>query len=272
VLDVGLIGAGAIGARVARALSDGAVPGARVASLYTRTDRRARDVVTALDADREIRVASGPAQVGSRSDVVVEAASQSALEESATDVLATGADLVALSVGAFRDADFLSEVRSVAEENHARVHVPSGSIGCLDAVAALGNAPLDAVELRCYRPSKYFGPYVDEGVALDDLEDGAVIFDGTAAEAAAAFPAHMNVAVAVALAARVDPGDVAVHIEVDSSAPRARYVVSARGAGGSLEAEILNVRTHSSPETGRINVLSVVETLRRLSDPVVVGT
>lgn len=272
MLDIGLVGTGAIGSRVARSVTDGMVPDARITCVHNRTPERARALVDSLEADGGIRVVSDPVRVAELSDVVVEAADQTVVEESAVDVLATGTDLVAMSVGAFRDPDLLAEVRRVGEENRARVRVPSGSIGGLDALGAIGNGSLDDVALHCYRPPEYMGPYVDDAVDLDSLNEGAVVFEGDASTAAEAFPSHMNVAVAVALTARVDPESVSVRIEVARSAPRARYVVRAGGSGGRIDAEILNFGTEAEPETGTINVLSIVETLRRVSDRVVVGT
>jgi aspartate dehydrogenase len=272
MLDVGVVGMGAIGSKVARRVVDGGVPDARLASVSSRTQDRVRAVVASLGPAADVHVASDPAAVAARADVVVEAAGQDVVEESAVEILERGADLVVLSVGAFRDEALLRAVRTAGELNDARVRVPSGAVGCLDAVGALGNTGFETLSLRCYRPPAYLEPYVDEGVALDDLEDGAVIFDGTAAEAAAAFPAHMNVAIALTLAARVDPGDVAVQVAVDRDAPRSRYVVEGRGRDGGVEAEIQNVETDEQPPQSGLTVNSVVETLRRVTDPVVVGT
>lgn len=272
MLDIGLVGTGAIGSRVAKSVTDGMVPDAQITCLHNRTRERARDLVDSLGADHEIRVVSEPVRVAEQADVVVEAASQTVVEETAVDILATGTDLIAMSVGAFRDPELLAEIRRVGLENDARVHVPSGSIGGLDALGAIGNGSLDDVTLLCYRPPEYMGPYLDDSADLDSLNEGEVVFEGNATSAAEAFPSHMNVAIAVALTARVDPDNVSVRIEVENSAPRARYFVRAEGSGGAIDAEILNYRTDTNPETGTINVLSIVEKLRRLSDSIVIGT
>lgn len=272
MLDVGIVGTGAIGARVAGRLADGVVPDARLTAVHNRTPERAHDLVASLDVDHDVAVVPDAVAVSERADVVVETAGQDALAASAVPILDGGTDLVAMSVGAFRDADLLADVRETARANDARVRVPSGSIAGLDAAGALGNGPLDEVALHCYRPAHYYGPYLGDGEDPADLSDGDVVFEGPADEAAEAFPSHMNVAMTVALNARVDPGAVTIHIEVESSAPRARYVVHADGPNGTLEAEYLNARTDSEPETGHCNVFSIVESLRRLVDPVVVGT
>lgn len=272
MLDIGVIGTGGIGSNLVDRVTDGAVPDARVTGVYNRTPERAREVVAAADATDEIAVVSGPLDLCDRADVVVEAASQQVVEQHAVDVVATGTDLVALSVGAFRDADLLAAVRTAADENDARVRVPSGAIAGLDGVGAVGNGPTEAVELVCHRPPSYLEPYVDDVDRLYDLPDGAAVFDGTAAEAAAAFPSHMNVAIALTLTARVDPSDVSVHIEVQREAPRSRYLVRAHGEAGSVEVEVENYRTPTEPETSSLIVNSAVETLRRLRNGVVVGT
>lgn len=103
--------------------------------MYNRTPERAHD----LDADHDVTVAPDAVAVADSTDAVVEVASQDALAELAVPVLATGADLVAMSVGAFRDPDLLADVRATAAANDARVRVPSGSIAGLDGLAALGN-------------------------------------------------------------------------------------------------------------------------------------
>lgn len=272
MLDVGLIGAGGIGSNLAQAVTDGRVPDARLTSVYNRTPERARDLVADLDTAHDVAVVEDAVAVARRADVVVEAAGQTVVEESATGILDAGADLVVMSVGAFRDASLLEEVRAAAEANDARVRVPSGAIAGLDGVAAIGTGTVEAVSLLCRRRPEHLGAYVDDDVVLQELPEGKVIFEGTAAEAAEAFPSHMNVALALTLTARVDPEDVTVRIEVERDAPRSRYFVRSRGSAGTVEVEIENFRTAGEPDTSRITVGSTVETLRRLSERVVVGT
>ncbi len=270
--EVGLIGTGALGSKVAGHLVDGLVPGARLSSVYNRTPKRARAVVSSLDSEADVNIASDPVEVAEQVDVVVETASQAVVAESAVDILSTGADLVALSVGAFRDPDLLDAVRTAADKNDSRVRVPSGAIACLDGVGAIRHGTVDGVSLRCYRPPEYLEPYVDDAVDVTELPDGEPIFSGTAAEAAATFPAHMNVAIALTLTVDVRPEDVTVEIFVKRTAPRSRYVVSATGEAGAVETEVRNFATDAKPEQSALTVFSAVETLRRLTDPVVVGT
>lgn len=272
MVDIGLIGAGAIGSKVANEVTEGRVPNARIVSIHNRTSERAKDLVDSLETEHEIEIASSPVAVGENADVVVEVASPAVIVESAVDIIEANASLILLSVAAFRDTELLKEVRIAANENDVQVHVPSGAIAGLDGIGAIGNKPLDEVTLIGYRPPEYFEPYVDDNVNIRELNDGEVIFEGNAAEAAEAFPEHMNVAVGLALAARVNPNDVSVRLEVDHSAPRLRYIVRATGPAGAIDTKILNLKTDTEPETSYIIVFSIVEKLRRISENVTVGT
>jgi len=271
MLNVGILGTGAIGSNVTEQLRDGAVQDTRVTCIYNRTPERARSLVSSLGADREITVASNPQELSERADVVVEAASQRAVEESAIDILETGTDLVIMSVGAFRDRTILQRVRTTAREHEARVRVPSGAIAGLDGVAATANAPLEEITLVHNRTPEYLEPYLDDGTTPDDLADGDIVFEGTAAEAAASFPSHQNIAIALTLAAKAEPEEVTVRIVTDMDAPRSRNVVRARSSAGDISVEIRNFESPTH-ETSSLITASVIETLRRMSDAVVVGT
>lgn len=272
MIDVGIIGTGAIGSKVASHVDDGIVPQIRLTTVSNRTPEKAEAVVESLDSGRDVEIRSTPLGVAEHSDVVVEAASQTVLEESATDILATGTDLVAMSVGAFRNPDLLRDVREAADTHASEVSVPSGAVASLDGIGALGNGLIERITLTCYRPPEYLTPYVDNDVDVTTLADGEAIFEGDATEAAAAFPAHMNVAIALTLTARVDPADVAVQIVVQRDAPRSRYVLDVSGEAGSVHTEIQNFKTNTGAETSKLTVFSVIEKLQRMSRSVELGT
>lgn len=272
MLDVGVIGTGAIGTNVVRYLEDGVVPGVGVAIVYNRTPERAHGLVNDLGVEDRVTVAEGPLEVATESDVVVEVASQTVIEANAADILATGTDMIIMSIGALRDAELLRELQEVAEANDAHLYGASGAIAALDGIGAIGLGAIDHVTLECYRPPYYLGAYLPPDRSTDDLEEGEVIFTGTASEAAAAFPSHMNVAITLTLAAKLDPEDVSIHVEVDMDAPRSHYVISAHGEAGAIDVEIQNFRTPEDPDQSLLNVFSVLERLNRMVSPVTIGT
>jgi len=271
MLDVGIIGTGAIGSTLTEKLSEGTIQDARVTTVYNRTPERADELVDSLGVGSHVRVAADPTSVCEQTDVVVEAASQRAVEQFAVDVLETGTDLFVLSVGAFRDKHLLERVRRAAEKHDARVDVPSASIAGLDGVAAIATEPIEELSLTHYRAPSYLDPYLDAGMTPDEFAAGDVVFEGTAAEAAAAFPSHMNIAIALTLAAEVDPEEVVIRIVRDDDAPRSRNVIRTRSAVGTIETEIQNFRA-ATHETSALIVGSVLAALRRKTDCVVVRT
>ncbi|MFB6309582.1 MAG: aspartate dehydrogenase domain-containing protein [Salinirussus sp.] len=271
-VHVGVLGCGTIGSAVATAILEGAVDHTTLSAIHTRTPDRAAELLDRLDATSEVQIVDGPGVLARRADVVVEAASQTAFADAAVPVLESGTDLVALSVGALRDERRHERVRTVARETNSVIRVPSGAVAGLDGVAALATSDLDSVSLVGRRPPAVLGPYVDDADALDDMDSGTVIFDGTAAEAAAAFPAHMNIAVAVSLAADLPPTAVEVRLILDHEAPRSIYTVEADGDAGHVRTTVENVTTPTPGDATHLVIQSTIATIERLGAPIVVGT
>lgn len=271
-MRVGLLGCGAIGSAVGAAIIEGRVAEAALSGIHTRTPERADAFLDRTDSTGVVPVVDEAGALAADADVVVEAANQAAIADYAVDTLSAGCDLVALSVGALRDVDLHQRVRASARANGARVFVPSGAVAGLDGVAALAKGSLEAVSLVGRRPPEMLGPYVDDVDALADEDSGTVLFEGTAAEAAGAFPAHMNIAVALALVAGLPPSDVAVELVLDHGAPRSIYTVEANGDGGTVSTTIENVATPTPGDATHLVVQSTVATLDRMAAPVVVGT
>lgn len=274
MLDIGLLGCGTIGSGVAEAVAAGRVPDARLAALHNRTTATADDLAAELDAGAQ--VVEDPVALADHADVVVEAASHDAVREAAAPILESGTDMVVLSVGAFGDPDLFATAREAADEGGARIHVPSGALAGLDAVSAAGGESVDSVSLTTTRPpEKLKGTaYVEDlDVDLDGLSEDRTVFDGTAREAVAAFPEHINVAMALSLAAGVDPGDVRVRIVAspDPETPYSVQRVRLSGDTGTIEAE---ARNHEIPGGGAswLVVSSTVEKLRGLTATLDVGS
>lgn len=271
-MRVGVLGCGAIGGAVVEALAAGAVSNADIAGVSTRTPATAHDLLDRVGLTGEVPVVDSPARLADETDVVLEAASQDAVADHAVSILERGTDLVTLSVGALGDPALLERVRTAAIDGESRLHVPSGAVVGLDGLAALASSGVTDVSLSGYRPPAMLGPYVDDVESVAERESGTTIFEGSGAEAAGAFPAHMNIAMAVALAADVHPDAVAVRLVLDHDAPRSRYVVEASGPAGDLSCTIENVTTPTAGDATRLVIDASLATLERLAAPIAVGT
>jgi aspartate dehydrogenase len=70
-------------------------------------------------------------------DLVVEAASQNALTSYLNPIILLKKDILVMSVGAFANPDFFSQVIKNVEKNDINLYVPSGAIAGIDAIKSV---------------------------------------------------------------------------------------------------------------------------------------
>jgi aspartate dehydrogenase len=96
------------------------------------------------------------------------------------------------------------------------------------------------------------------------------VFAGTAREAAAGFPANVNVVAALALAG-IGPERTTIEIWADPALDRNCHTIEVDADSARFSLSIENIPSEN-PKTGRITALSVVAALRKLHAPIRVGT
>jgi aspartate dehydrogenase len=262
---VGLLGLGAIGRPVARALGAG-LPGLALVGATSRDASRARAFLATLPGAPPLLELQA---LLDRADIVVEAATQGALVEHAPAILEAGRDLVVLSVGALLDHP---EWVERAAARGARIHAPSAAIAGLDGLkGAAVDGHLETVVMETRKPPRGLaGAPGVAGLDLAAITAPTLVFEGTAREACRAFPANVNVVAAVSLAG-LGPDRTCIRIHADPSVDRNRHTVTAEGAFGRLRIEIENVPSEN-PRTGKLAYLSTIAYLRDLAAPLRVGT
>ena len=270
---IGLLGFGTIGREIARAVADGTVD----ADLVGVCDNHPAD---AADVLADLFGADGPTADSSldvllgEADLVVEAAGAGAVRDHAVEVLDAGCDLVVLSVGALADASLREDVLGAARRNDAVVHVPSGAIAGIDAIkAAAITGELESVSLTTTKPPAGLAgaPYVEEHDVDLDVEEPTTVFEGSAAEAAPAFPSNINVAMALSLAG-IGPEETTVQIVADPDEENNVHHIEAAGGMGQIETTVRNVPSPTNPKTSYLAAVSAIEKLRGLGATVRVGT
>lgn len=264
---VGIVGLGAIGKVLCRALDEGQV---------------AMELVAVAEVDREKASAflrtlkRPPAMVGldeliERSDLVIEAAGQEALREIAPKALGKGKDLMVLSVGGLlgQEAWF-----RLAEEKGCRIFVPSGAIAGLDGVKAACQGSVRSVTLVTRKPPQSLAgaPFVlERGIDLSALQEETVLFEGSAREACAAFPVNVNVAAALSLAG-IGPEKTRVKIVAVPGSQRNVHQIEVEGEFGRLTVEVENVPSEANPRTSKLAAFSAIATLQGIVSAISVGT
>ncbi|MEM1509376.1 MAG: aspartate dehydrogenase [Thermofilaceae archaeon] len=255
-----IIGCGAIGGIIAKAVDDGLIE-AELLYLFDVDCQKAERLVASLRRQKP-RVASSVIEVAEdpRIDTVVEAASQEAVTRYAEQLLKAGKELVVLSVGAL----LKTEIKPLLDKYWSRIHVPSGALAGFDAVKALALVGVDRIELTTRKhPSKLSDtPYVkSRGLDLNSLEKPTLIFEGTATEAVEAFPHSLNVAAALAL---VSNAPVHVKVIADPRAERNIHEVMVHSKASTLLIKVENVPHPDNPRTSYLAALSTISLLRDL--------
>ena len=265
-LRVAVAGLGAVGLAVAARLID--IPGLVLAAVSARD--RARAANRLADAGVEVPVLETGA-LAEHADVVVECAPAEAFASIAEPALGAGRVLVPISVAALMER---LDLVDLARETGGRIVVPSGALLGLDAVRAAAEGTIRRVRMVTRKPPSGLAgaPYLaTHGIEVADLRAPLRVFAGTAREGAAGFPANLNVAAALGLAG-VGLDRTELEIWADPTVTRNCHRIEVDADSVRFSLEIENVPTEANPRTGRLVAQSVVATLRRLVDPLVVGT
>ncbi len=207
-------------------------------------------------------------------DVVLEAANPSAAHKYVPPILRSGISMVAMSVGAFADSDFMGEARRAAEEGGSKLLLPTGGIAGLDNLKAARLAGIEEATLTMIKGPKSLAgaPHFSEHpIDLYAIKEPTVIFEGSAAEGIRGFPQNVNVAVALSLVT-LGPDRTKLRVVCDPAATKIKVEIYARGATGELKLEMVNLPSPDNPRTSYQACCSALATLKRFTDPVQIGT
>jgi aspartate dehydrogenase len=263
---VAIGGLGAIGLKLAQAL-DAGVDGLQLIAVAARDQAKAESTLRSFRAPPRMVTLEGLAEA----DIVVEAAPAAVFETIASAAIEAGRIFVPASVGALLPRMHL--VRR-AQETGARIVVPTGALLGLDAVRAAAEGTVQSVIIESRKPPRGLegAPYlVEHGIEVSDLAAPIRVFEGNAFDAAAGFPANVNVAAALALAG-IGPMRTRVEIWADPGIDRNTHTIRVEADAARLTMTIENVPSEENPRTGQITALSMLACLRGLVSTLKVGT
>ena len=263
---VAIAGLGAIGRALARRLAAG-VPGLALACAAARDRAEAE----AWLAEQGIDCPIVPfAEFPAHADLAVEAAPAALVEDICRPMLAAGKTVIVLSAGALLPRPDLIDY---ARASGGQIVVPTGALLGLDAVTAAAEGTIHSVRMTTRKPPGGLvgAPYLDaHGISVAGLSEAKRVFSGTAREAAAGFPANVNVAAALSLAG-IGPDRTTIDIWADPSVTRNCHTIEVDADSARLTMTIENIPSEN-PKTGRITALSALAALRKLNAPLRVGT
>jgi aspartate dehydrogenase len=265
---IGLVGCGAIGSEIARAVDRGVIE----ASLVAVFDHNPATAAALIDSLEHKPIKARLEELVRLSDLVVEAASQKAVPAIARATLVKGKKLMIMSVGALADEQLFAEVKGLAKENNCTVYLPSGAIAGLDGLKSASIGTIRKVTLTTTKnPQGLRGaPYIlEKKIDLDSLSGPTLIFRGDAMEAVRAFPANVNVAATLFLAA--GGSSVEVNVIADPGIHVNQHEILVEGDFGRIITKVENVPSPMNPKTSYLAALSAIATLRSIVEPVKIG-
>jgi aspartate dehydrogenase len=192
-------------------------------------------------------------------DLVLECASPDSVKHFAPIVLERGIDMIVMSIGAFMDTDFYTDVLKIARNNNAKIHLPSGAVVGLDGIKAVAKFGLKEVSLVTRKSPKSLGK---------DIDTEEVLFEGKASDAVKEFPLNINVAATISMACN---RDIDVKIIVDPKVDRNVHEITARGDFGEFKTITMNYPCAANPKTSMLAALSAIRLLKSFNETISVG-
>ena len=267
VRTVALIGYGGIAQDAVAALRSESASEIQIVGVLARPGRAdmARKRLCGIEIVETLEelLARGP-------DMVAEVAGQDAVAQYGETILRRGCDLLLISVGALAQAALFDRLKAAAQAGGSRMVLPAGAIGGIDALAAMRLGGLSSVRYRSRKPpAAWRGSPAEKVVDLDKLTKAALLYAGSAREAALLYPQNANVAAAVALAGL---GFEATQVELiaDPDAPGNVHEIEGEGSAGRFAITLTGKPSRSNPKTSALAALSVARALRNAHATIVI--
>lgn len=237
---IGLIGCGAIGTLIASACRNKLMICDEI--IVYDFDPKASERLAA-STDFPLKIAqSFDELLELKPSIIVEAASQQAALEYVPKIVDKGIDVVVMSTGAMLQHPPQSNL----------IHMPSGAIGGLDALAAAALAGIDEIALTTRKNPR----------ALKMNNNKAqLVYEGTAEDAASRFPREMNVAATLALT--VKPLIVKVQVISDPLVNRNTHEIRVNWRYGEMYFKFSNDPHPENPKTSALAAWSAIRLLQK---------
>ena len=268
-LKIGLIGCGAMGREIARAVDAEFKDSAVLLAITDIDEKKTRALRSSLKQKPDILTVE---KLIKASDLIIEAASAKASGGIAKKAVANKKDILIMSVGGI--IGMYPSLFARAKKNGCRVYLPSGAVCGLDGVKAAALGRIDKVELTTRKPPEGLkgAPFVEKNkIDLDQIKSDTVIFEGSAREAIRGFPANINVSCVLSIAG-IGPNDTRVKIIASAESRANIHEIIVQGAFGKLTARTENVPSPANPKTSHLAILSAIAVLRQIFEPAKVGT
>lgn len=268
-MKIGIIGCGAIGSTLAKAAEEME----EVDEIYIFDKSHVCSRMMEERLNKAISILNIEELV-SKSDFIIEAASQEAVKLFGMKILESGKDMLIMSIGALVDDSFRKNLENAAKEHKCKIYLPTGALCGIDGINSAAVTGIEEVTLITRKPPAAFEDvaYVkDKGIDLKGLTFPTTLFEGNAKEAVKLFPKNVNVAATVSLAG-IGFEKTKVKIIADPKTLQNHHRIEVKGEFGTMSAEVNNLPFEKNPKTSKIAAQSAIAALKKIVSTYWVGT
>lgn len=261
---IAILGCGAIGSLLAKAVDEGQVNG-KIQLVFDIYPEKAVALANSLRAKPRVASSLEESLNDESVQIVVESASQEAVRQFAEKILRAGKDLLILSSGALLDDNLTKRLLKASRHGGGRIYLPSGAIAGVDAIKALSLLRVDAITLTIWKNPKALSgsPFVEsQGIKLNRIRDPICIYEGPAEEAIRGFPANVNVAATLSLSSG---SRVRVRIVADPTIDKNIHEITVESPVSRITIKVENSPHPENPKTSYLAALSAIELLRNIT-------
>ena len=270
MLNIGFIGCGAIGSRLAKSVKYDLKKHCTISGLYDLLPEKPQELVKTLKLHpRLIKKSLG--ELIRSCDFVVEAIASNETTTIIQKVIRAKKGILIMSVGKVLS---VPGILALAEKNHTTVLIPSGAIGGLDVIKAVGANNISKVTLTTSKPPSSLSQsdyLTRKHIFINNIKKETIIFDGTVQESVRLFPRNINVAATLALGSQAI-NKVRIRIVTSPKFTVNSHEIEVYGKFGHLALRTDNVPCPDNPKTSYLAVLSAIQTLKQFFHSVKIGT
>jgi aspartate dehydrogenase len=270
-LKIGIVGCGAIGSSLAKAIVNDFSKLAVLVALYDIDLKKTRYLSRLISKDKSLLTKSLE-QLINKSDLVIEAASAKSSWEIAKEVLINRRSIMIMSIGGI--VSHFKELSKLAERHNTKVYLASGAISGIDALKAAKLGRIKKVFLTTRKNPASFKDVeyvVRKKVNLDKIKKDTLLFSGSAKDAVKYFPQNINVAGLLSIAG-IGKDKTQVKIIASPKIKKNIHEIKIESEAAVISTRTENTLHPDNPKTSYLAVLSAIATLKQILEPVKIGT